>query len=96
MNLHLTGQRRGVIAGRAHCRHRRNASGRGLLASYLGGNAESSKRLRLGALGVRVGVTNFAAITDALQKRRRASGRSITMVHAAAIGSGKTGSPFTN
>lgn len=50
----------------------------------------------IGAIGVRVDVTNFEAVADALKQTEAGIGPIDHVVHAAAIGSGKTGSQFTN
>ena len=47
-------------------------------------------------LVLRVDVTDFAAVTDALRQTEARLGPVDHLVHAAAIGSGKFGFPFTN
>ena len=47
-------------------------------------------------LALRVDVTDFAAVTDALRQTETQLGPIDHLVHAAAIGSGKFGFPFTN
>jgi 2-hydroxycyclohexanecarboxyl-CoA dehydrogenase len=47
-------------------------------------------------LAIRVDVTDFAAVTDALRQTEARLGPVDHLVHAAAVGSGKFGFPFTN
>lgn len=49
-----------------------------------------------GALGVRANVADFAAVKAALAETEQALGPVDHLVHAAAMGSGKFGFPFTN
>ncbi len=48
------------------------------------------------ALALSVDVSDFAAVQSALQKTEAALGPVLHLVHAAAVGSGKFGFPFTN
>src|SRR5579885_326638 len=50
----------------------------------------------LGAVGFRVDVTDFAAVADALRRTEAALGPVDHLAHAAAVGSGRFGFPFTN
>ena len=49
-----------------------------------------------GALGLQVDVSNQRAVADALKQTEAGHGPIDHLAHAAAIGSGKVGSPFTN
>jgi 2-hydroxycyclohexanecarboxyl-CoA dehydrogenase len=49
-----------------------------------------------GALGLQVDVSNQRAVADALKQTEAGLGPIDHLAHAAAIGSGKVGSPFTN
>lgn len=53
----------------------------------------SSKRQ---AIGLRVDITDYAAVTNAVVETHKAFGPIDHLIHAAAIGSGKFGFPFTN
>jgi len=57
---------------------------------------ELAKELGVRAIGVRVDVTDEEGVRSALQSTRSSLGKVDHLVHAAAIGSGKFGFPFTN
>jgi 2-hydroxycyclohexanecarboxyl-CoA dehydrogenase len=57
---------------------------------------ETARSLGERALGCRVDVADFSAIADAVRRTEAELGPIDHLVHAAAIGSGKFGFPFTN
>jgi 2-hydroxycyclohexanecarboxyl-CoA dehydrogenase len=99
MNLHLTSHVAVVVGGAS-------GIGRATAKCFLAegcrvvvwdSNADVEQAAAgIGALGVRVDVTDFAAVSAALQQTEAGIGPIDHVVHAAAIGSGKVGSPFTN
>lgn len=105
MNLNLGG-RVAVITGGASgigraCARSFAAEGAHVAVWDLGGNtAEVADEVRrhysVRAVGVRADVTDEAAVRAALQQTVEALGPVDRLVHAAAIGSGKFGFPFTN
>jgi 2-hydroxycyclohexanecarboxyl-CoA dehydrogenase len=96
MDLNLTG-RVAVVTGGA------SGIGRATAACFLAEgcrvavwDASPTAEQVAGAVGFRVDVTDFAAVTDVLRRTESALGPVDHLVHAAAVGSGKFGFPFTN
>ena len=92
MDLHLT-DRVVVVTGGA------SGIGRAVAATFRGEGARVAVWDRDppdDPRAFRVDVTDFGAVTDALRRTEQAFGPVDHLVHAAAVGSGKYGFPFTN